>query len=875
MVSTGYQKVPKERATGSFDFIDNKLINRSVSPNILDRIENLTPGLLFNHGDAAYTDRFLIRGRSTIFSNAQPLIVLDNFPYDGNLSNINPNDIATISILKDAAAASIWGARAGNGVIVITTKKGKTKKPQIQFNTNITIGQKPDISSLNTISSADFIGLEQFLFSKGFYSMDELYNQLNYGNPPFTPVVELLIAQRDGLISTSEANREIERLKKYDVRDDEKKYLYQTRINQQYGLSVSGNAEHVNYYMSAGWFNNKSNLVGEKNSRITLRSSSTFKISKKLRIDAGINYVRYVNKNGNNPGYNIVGLNTRKNIYPYARLVDDDGVPIPVYLNHRKSYIDTVGGGELPDWTYNPIEDIENEEHAIKTQDYTIHAGIRYKLTNNLKAEIKYQYENQIIANSDLHSRESYFARNIVNTFVQLNSSESYDYPIPKGGILDVFNTETTSHQGRFQLDYNRTWNTKHQLSAIVGLEIKNMTVNGNRYRLYGYDKNKGLVAANIDFETHFKKFDNPYLTQSIENPQTISGTLDRFISYFSNASYIYDNRYIFSLIGRKDETNLFGVKANQRGIPLWSIGGAWNINNEQFYKIHWLSQLKLRFTYGYQGNISRKTSAYTTAYYKGSSNIDATSAKIQNPPNARLRWEKDRMINLGIDFSLKKNVLSGSIEYYMKYATDLMGKAPIDPTVGITNTGGNSYFWGNVASMKGHGADINIHASTNGLIFNWHSTLIFGYASTWISKYHLPVSALGSSYLNATYVNPVPNNPVYAIYSFKWEGLDPSNGNPLGYINGQKSPDYASIISKTTLDSMVYGGPVQPTVYGAFRNTFTWKRFSLSFNISYKLGYYFRRTSVNYYSLFNYWGGMVVAIFRSDGRRQAMRTEL
>ncbi|HET6995608.1 MAG TPA: secretin and TonB N-terminal domain-containing protein, partial [Chitinophagaceae bacterium] len=144
-VNTGYQRVPKERATGSFDFINNQLINRSVSTNFLARIENLTPGLLINHGDAANTDQMLIRGRSTIYANAQPLIVLDNFPYDGDFNNINPNDIENITVLKDAAAASIWGARAGNGVIVITTKKGKSNKPHVELNSSVTIQKAPDL----------------------------------------------------------------------------------------------------------------------------------------------------------------------------------------------------------------------------------------------------------------------------------------------------------------------------------------------------------------------------------------------------------------------------------------------------------------------------------------------------------------------------------------------------------------------------------------------------------------------------------------------------------------------------------------------------------------------------------------------------------
>ncbi|SEO17908.1 TonB-dependent outer membrane receptor, SusC/RagA subfamily, signature region [bacterium A37T11] len=223
VVSTGYQQIPKERVTGSFDHIDNELFNRRVSTNILDKIENLTPGILFNHGDAAATDEILIRGRSTIYAKASPLIVLDNFPYDGDIRNINPNDISEVTVLKDAAAASIWGAQSGNGVIVITTKKGKSNRPTIELNTNTTLIAKPDLKNISTISSANYIELEKYLFGQRYYDTDVS----NIYKPALTPVVELLYVKEAGTIDPGEADRQIEQMKGHDVRDDYSKYLYQ------------------------------------------------------------------------------------------------------------------------------------------------------------------------------------------------------------------------------------------------------------------------------------------------------------------------------------------------------------------------------------------------------------------------------------------------------------------------------------------------------------------------------------------------------------------------------------------------------------------------------------------------------------------------
>lgn len=168
VVSTGYQTVPKERATGSFVQVSNELLNRSVSTDILSRLNGVTSGLAFNTTDAYGTTKLNIRGLSTIFSQTDPLIIVDNFPYEGSINNINPNDVASITVLKDASAASIWGARASNGVIVITTKKGRAgEKVQVEFNSTLTIGSKPDVYYLPKMTSFDVVDVEKMLFDHG------------------------------------------------------------------------------------------------------------------------------------------------------------------------------------------------------------------------------------------------------------------------------------------------------------------------------------------------------------------------------------------------------------------------------------------------------------------------------------------------------------------------------------------------------------------------------------------------------------------------------------------------------------------------------------------------------------------------------------
>jgi len=854
VVSTGYQNIPKERATGSFDFIDNNLFNRSVNTNVLNHIENLTPGVLFDRNTNA-PDALLIRGRSTIYANAAPLIVVDNFPYDGDINNINPNDIESVTILKDAAAASIWGARAGNGVIVITTKKGKTTKPQVEFNTNITFIQKPDLFNVSTISSADYIDLEKYLFSQGFYQYDE---NSPY-HPPLTPVVELLIAERDGTISSADAEARINALKQYDARNDIGKYLYRTAINQQNALSVSGNTPNINYYMSAGWDKNLLDLTAAEFDRLTLTTKNTFRVTNNLQIDVGISYIQTINKSGDNPGYNLSN-GGGKALYPYAQIADANGNPLPLVRDYRTAFVQSAAQNGLLDWTYNPLSDINQEDNQTRVTDYLIHAGISYRIFPSLIVEAKYQYEHSLSIQNDFHSDSSYFTRNIINQYTQYDSvANSFSYPVPLGAIQDINTSEIVSHQGRIQLNYTRSWlSLKHQIAAIAGWEIKDVQTTGNGSRLYGYQPDRSSAASQLDFVTQFPLYYNPSLQASVVNPVIVSKLTDRFLSYYFNSSYTYNVRYTVSASARDDEANLFGVKTNQKGTPLWSAGAAWQINNESFYKIKWLPLLKFRATYGYNGNISRLASALTTVSLYGAYLTPATEATILNPPNNELRWEKVKNVNVGIDFALINKTVSGTLEWYTKNATDLMGQAPIDPTLGLSDFSGQSFYFGNVAAMKGNGIDVELNSRNIDKQFKWLTTFLFSKASSKVTKYLLPVSSAGYIYLpvSANNINPVEGKPAFGIYSYQWLGLDPATGDPLGYYNGATSKDYSSIFNQTSLDSMVYNGPAQPVYYGAIRNIFSWKNLSLSFNISYKMRYYFRKPSINYSNLLYNWTG-------------------
>jgi len=232
----------------------------------------------------------------------------------------------------------------------------------------------------------------------------------------------------------------------------------------------------------------------------------------------------------------------------------------------------------------------------------------------------------------------------------------------------------------------------------------------------------------------------------------------------------------------------------------------------------------------------------------------------VTNAPNPNLRWEKDALLNLGLDFGLKGNRIFGSVEYYSKKGTDLIGDESLAVSTGYTGTNFNYNYRGNFSNMAGNGVDIELNSVNINAPFKWTTYFLFSYATDKITKYDqsiTPAVLLGADGDNGSgNLYPVVGKPLYGIYSYKWGGLDPANGNPRGYVNGQLSEDYATLTNPSSVSDLVYNGAARPTMFGGMGNTFSYKRFSLTANLSYKLGYYFRRTSISYSALYNYYLG-------------------
>ena len=841
-VYTGYQTLPKERATGSFESVDSKLLNRQFSTDVISRLNGLVPGVLFNHRQGDQSQWFNIRGISTLTTSrdvSAPLIVLDNFPYEGSIDNINPNDIENITFLKDAAATSIWGARAGNGVVVITTKKGAYHTPvRVSLNANVTLREKPDLFYRPLMTTGDFIDAESFLFEQGTFDA-------NLGNsrtwPVITPVVEILAKQRNGELSAEQAESAIDALRRNDIRRDYSRYLYQNAVNQQYALSINGGADKANYLFSAGYDKNLENLQRNSFDRVSLRSQLGIKPTDRIQLQAGLAYT--INSSvDNNPGEVRLGAN--RDIYPYARLVDENGRPAIIEQDYRKGYVDTAGGGRLLDWHYRPLEELRIADNTADIRDFLLNLGANVHLARWLNADVKYMYEHQTTNRRNIRSEESYFTRNLVNRFTQVNA-DNLQYIVPLGAVLDEATSHLSAQSLRTQFNVNIDGGGPHMLSGLVGGEVRSTVVREAARRHYGYNSDL-MTAQAVDYINRYPVYDGLAADALIPNMDAFSGRDIRFVSLYANAAYAYNEKYILSGSARRDASNLFGVETNNKWKPLWSLGAKWRIDKEPFFKSPLLSRLSLGVTYGYSGNVNNSIPAVTTMVYHNNLSQLARLpyGTIQNPPNPLLRWENVSQLNVRAEIASRNNRVTANVEYYRKKSDDLIGAVNADLTTGFMTLSTNS------ASLLTHGMDISIATQNTVGKFNWNTNAFISYSANKVSEYLYDGNSIASYLASDNAVVPAVGYPVNSVFSYRWAGLDPDSGDPRGYLDGQPSADYLRLTQPEGLEDLVFHGSAIPEVFGGLRNDFSYKNFSLSVNITYRLGYFFRAESIQYSTL-------------------------
>lgn len=827
VVVTGYQTMKKFNMTGAVNVISKEQIDLRSTNSLESVLEGAVPGL------TVYNDEYRIRGGASLNAGNSPLFIVDNFEVEQMPTNMD--QIETITVLKDAAATAIWGSRAANGVIIVTTKKGKQEAPRISYSGNFRVNAKPDYDDLHRASSADIVNYDRDAFMGGYYYP----GFFDYGTNGYSLSQEILKDYLADDVSTipattlAEMNSRLDALAQRSNKKQIEDNLLRNAFKQNHMVSISGGGERVNYFLSGSYTgSNSSYKQGDQNNLFEINSRISYKLLDNLTLRTNI-YSAFAN---NKNGYTSLSSDIY-NMYPFQMLLDESGNRIYDYSSFNHAFSDSM----VKDYGYysqgkNLLEEVDLANNKTKTNDYKVAFGLDYRVWDGITLSADYQYEKYQSTINQVRSKKSYYGRNQINYMAVPNDNGGLTYNLPNGDIYDHSQSNADAWVMKLGATLNKNFgaNGEHYVNAVAGFEMRSRHSYSDKYRKLGYDGQTlswqpidqvalkdGVTWWNGD--THRYYADNYDGFGDVENKE---------LSYFLSATYTYDNRYTGSASLRFDESNLFGVSHKYRRNPIYAFGASWNIKNEKFFHFDPITTLLLRASFGLTGNFDR--SGATTPVMVGRKTylpaINDYVVRLTTPPNPKLRWERNRSVNLSLDFGVW-NRINGTLTYYNNYCYDLLGNTLVDPTNGYESATINA------ADMRNHGWELELSGDViKTKDFDWNLRWIFSYNKNKITKNNTQESSPEINRVTGT-TKFIEGYAREAVWSYRWAGLD-ENGEPMVYKkNGEKTYD----ISELGAEDLVYSGTYQPKYNGSLTSSMRYKNFTLNLMFTYNFGHVFR----------------------------------
>lgn len=813
VVITGYQSLNKKTLTASITTIQLKDLETVYQPNIDKLLQGQVPGLtvMSTSGAPGAVPQIRIRGTSTISGNVQPLWVVDgiilddavNASVDDILTNrnliasgiggINVDDIESISVLKDAAATAIYGTKAANGVIVITSKKGVSGKTRINYNSGFSLAERPRIEDAYMMNSKERIDVNIEMISKGILNASSP-KAGDYGT--VSDFERYFIDVNDRKISWSDFQSKVNGLE--EVNTDWFKYLFRNAFTQRHSLNISGGNERTTFYASGSYLNDQATAkgVGQKTYTGSLKVNTRFGNNIRLGLSLDVNA---------RDNTSFFATDSRENPYEWAiyttraqHAFDENGDYSHLYYNSLK---------------YNFLENREQSWRNSRNFGMRGNVDFEWKLLKDLTYSSLFSYTKQNTTDIDIATEDSYFVRARKKDVYQIVNSVGIPLWLD-GGYRQDKNSYNGSITFRNQLTYNPVFNHVHYLNVMAGQEIRTSKFEDQITKVYGYAHDRGHQQV-PQFDL-MRSLGLPYWTENLNETAAVS--------YFGVASYTYDNRYSISLNARTDGSNRFGLKTNQLFQPLWAVGLNYQLKEESFLRDKdWLSYLTLRGSYGSQGNVASQAYSDLVANI---GKLDLINKEgylvITAPKNPTLKWEMNYTTNAALEFGFWKRRLTGSLEYYNKKAVDLLGSKEVSQVTGFNTVQVN---W---ASMRNSGVEFSLSSiNVDSKSFRWSTNINFGYNKNEVLEvYSVPgVADLTNAQRSNYSAAAVVGKPINGLWSYRYAGLN-KDGRAAFYTqkDGQKV-----LYGMKSVDGLTYSGTTMPIAQGGFTNTFTYKKFTLS----------------------------------------------
>lgn len=893
VVVTGYQTISRERSTGAFVMLNKEELNTNISVGANAAIKGKAAGVTM------YNNNIVIRGESTFSENVgtNPLLVVDGLPTERTLSDFNTEDIERIDFLKDASATSIYGVRAANGVIVVTTKKAEKGKTRVNFSSTLTVSPCHDLSDYRYASTSEILDFTERAYQANmkrtsggeaayFSSRKKIGDS---GIAYWSPFEELHRQLYLGNINQQEFNQTIDGWRGNDYRQEYKDLLTQTPISQNYNLSVSKESGGINTYLSVNYSNsNHQAIKANSGEALKVYLKVGMDLTKWLTVTVGTD-TRY-GKSKTTGGGSETNIGTGQEAY--TTILNADGTRNYNSWGSGAKYVSTAmnGGGMNPlvmeqladveaalktrdplgysplfkSYDYNIMDEMERnftESNTFRSRSFV---DLKFKLMKGLDFSSSFNYEFNQSRSETLLETDSYAMRMTYNAFITQtdpnNDPLSFKATLPDGNRFTKSQSTSFNYTFRNQLNYNTTLKEKHAITGLVGFEMReNQSPQGVNRMVWGYDS-QTLNYQLIDEYTLNQTGIRSYIYQGNDAKMMImpgnkyDESINRFVSLYANGGYTYNNLYGVTGSVRIDETNLFTKDKQYRYRPLWSMGATWNAGNEEFVKdIAWIDRLKLRASYGVGGNVDKSSTPYLigTVTVAGNRIPPTRTVGVKTAPNPLLRWEKTTSYNVGVDFSVLKSKLHGTVDLYYKYSDDLLCQKTTDKSSGYTTMTLNN------GAMSNRGIELTLKSpwlKRNDWTLN--TTFILSYNKNVVEKVGL-VPTRASEILNSPASYMQVGYPRNAVYAYRYGGLtsggtDKQNGIP--YIidaNGNPSvvltPDgNTSFYKIDNLEDVYFVGTSTPPYSFSLNQGVKYKSFELNAMFLFYGGHKIRRPSLS-----------------------------
>lgn len=798
VIVVAYATAKKYSFTGAAATLKGDDLAKLQTSSVSKALQGAVPGLqsASTSGQPGTDASIRIRGIGSINASSSPLYVLDGVPYDGNINAINPDDIASVTVLKDAASAALYGSRGANGVIIITTRQGRTGE-KAAVNAKVTFGVSgravPDYKQVSTNQYFELYweAMRNQYVNNGstteqaaqMASAGLIGRLMGTGPNPYGEQYPQPVGTDGKLVAGARPL----------WNDDWQKALEQTATRTDVGVNVSGGGQNNSYYFSLGYLDDKGIALGSGYKRFNLRSNITSEVTRWLKTGVNIGFTHsiqnYPTSEDSSTGNVINAGRLMPSFYPeFERNADGsyklstDGKRIPDFGAYRPA-------GATPNWNLPATLPLNKNERMRDEVSARTFAEISFPFFAGLKFKTSYNFD--------------------------LVNYNAWDYVNPAIGPAAITGGDSQRVNNR---TFSWTWNNLFTYEHAFGNHHLNFLLGQEAYS-YRFDN---LQAAR-------EQMGMPDYSELVAGAVLSEGTGYRndyrLTGYLSRLEYDYHDRYFFSASYRRDGSSRFA--AGTRWGNFWSLGGSWRIDRERFMEssASWLSALLLKASYGAQGNDNLGTYYASEGLYEIVSNLGNSGLVSYRLATPRLKWETNLNLNIGTEFALWNNRLSGSFDFFQRRSKDLLYSRPLAPSLGYTTRDEN------IGALKNTGFDMELKGTVidNGE-FQWRLGFNLTHYKNKVTK--LPLKDMPPSGSKKLAVG----RSVYDFYLREWAGVNPENGDPLWYVTGEDGTrSTTSVYADAT--PVFTGKSALPDVYGGVNTSFSYKGFDLSVLLVYSIG--------------------------------------